>query len=474
MILIIGAGLAGLSAAYHIKDGDYIIVEKESEAGGLCRSMKVGGFTFDYAGHLLHINDPYFSSFITEVFPGVFTGHERRSFIYSKGVYTPYPFQINTFGLPRDAVFECLYGFVKARICERNGFSSMTTGERYKKNKGRNAEKNVKEIKKARKAREAKEAKEETEAEREEELSFKRWILKKFGVGFANHFLFPFNEKMYCRNLEELSSEWTNWSIPVPSLQDVMAGAIGIKKTSVGYNKTFLYPVSGGIEVLANRLASKCRNLLLDSEIDSIDLLKKEAHLRNGGFIRYGTLISTIPLDGLLSISRNIPEEIAGFGKHLKYVKVMNINIGFEGKLKNDFHWIYFPECNLPFYRVGFPTNFSKGVAPEGYSSLYAEVSLRGEETPDMESMTEELLEALIRLKIIENEKKIVVRDVNMLDPAYVVFDFFRKNNIEKIATALEKMDVITAGRFGGWDYLPMEGAFLAGQRAASVVLKSR
>lgn len=49
-VVILGAGLAGLSSAYHL-DADYEIYEKESEVGGLCRSRSVNGFVFDYAVH---------------------------------------------------------------------------------------------------------------------------------------------------------------------------------------------------------------------------------------------------------------------------------------------------------------------------------------------------------------------------------------------------------------------------------------
>ena len=54
MILIVGAGLAGLSTAFHLKGLPYRIFEKEKEIGGLCRSYQIDGFTFDLTGHLLH------------------------------------------------------------------------------------------------------------------------------------------------------------------------------------------------------------------------------------------------------------------------------------------------------------------------------------------------------------------------------------------------------------------------------------
>ena len=55
-VTIIGAGLTGLSSGFHLKQEgvDYHIYEKDASIGGLCRSIREGGFTFDYTGHLLH------------------------------------------------------------------------------------------------------------------------------------------------------------------------------------------------------------------------------------------------------------------------------------------------------------------------------------------------------------------------------------------------------------------------------------
>jgi phytoene dehydrogenase-like protein len=57
-IVILGAGLTGLSCAYHLRK-DYAIYERENEPGGLCRSNKKDGFVFDCTGHLLHFKTPY-------------------------------------------------------------------------------------------------------------------------------------------------------------------------------------------------------------------------------------------------------------------------------------------------------------------------------------------------------------------------------------------------------------------------------
>ncbi len=118
-IVIIGAGLTGLSTAYHFEKkgfSDFSIFEKESEIGGLCRSVQQDGFTFDYTGHLLHTSDTYFRKIIEELV-GIENLHTitRRSFIYSHDTFTPYPFQINLQGLPTKVIAECIEGFIKRK-----------------------------------------------------------------------------------------------------------------------------------------------------------------------------------------------------------------------------------------------------------------------------------------------------------------------------------------------------------------------
>jgi len=114
--LILGAGLAGLSAAASLPGEETLVLERESQVGGLCRSRVVDGFTFDCTGHLLHLRDPGIREMIHSLLPRAFESVERKSLIYSKGVYTGYPFQANTYGLPREVIRECVVGFVEALL----------------------------------------------------------------------------------------------------------------------------------------------------------------------------------------------------------------------------------------------------------------------------------------------------------------------------------------------------------------------
>ena len=118
-VVIIGAGLTGISTAYYLEKHnffDYIMVEKDDSIGGLCRSVYHDGFTFDYTGHLLHASDTGFRQLIHDVI-GIDTLNSiiRRSYIYSHESYSKYPFQINLYGLPSDVIAECIEGFVRRK-----------------------------------------------------------------------------------------------------------------------------------------------------------------------------------------------------------------------------------------------------------------------------------------------------------------------------------------------------------------------
>src|SRR5439155_972624 len=109
-IVIIGGGLAGLSAGYHLREYDPIVFEKEQAVGGLCRSFSQDGFTFDCTGHLIHLKNQYTKDLISRILPDAFGFHERLAAIYSKSTITPYPFQANTYGLPAEVIKECVVG----------------------------------------------------------------------------------------------------------------------------------------------------------------------------------------------------------------------------------------------------------------------------------------------------------------------------------------------------------------------------
>ena len=130
-------------------------------------------------------------------------------------------------------------------------------------------------------------------------------------------------------------------------------------------------------------------------------------------------------------------------------------------------HWIYFPEPEYSFYRVGFPTNMSTELAPRGTSALYVERSLLRDEPFDAGEVVERAVEDLRRAGLLRKGDRVIYSRVSVLDPAYVIYDRFRAQNLSKVHQTLHDLGIDSAGRFGSWEYSSMEGAILAGMELA-------
>src|SRR5437899_2891178 len=95
--LIIGGGLAGIAAGRVLGRGAHLL-EAQPRLGGLARTDFVDGFWFDWTGHWLHLRTAKWKAEVERLLPGGLLAVERQARIYSHGVLTPFPFQVNTFG----------------------------------------------------------------------------------------------------------------------------------------------------------------------------------------------------------------------------------------------------------------------------------------------------------------------------------------------------------------------------------------
>ena len=424
-VVVLGAGLTGLSAAYHL-GAPSVVIESEAEVGGLARTRVEDGFTFDCTGHLLHLKDPRVVALVDAILPDAFSRHERRALIFSKGVYTPYPFQANLHGLPPEVVQECVSGFVEALV---------------------------------RRAAEG-----EPDLSR---LTFGDWTARAFGAGIARHFLVPYNTKLWRTDLDEIECGWVSWSIPRPTLKEVLDGAFGATVRGLGYNPTFLYPRRGGISALPEALARRGAEVRLNETVTAVDAAARAVHLAGGRVVRYERLVSTLPLDRLLAITRGLPAGLPEIGGRLRAVRVLNISLGVDREGISGAHWIYFPEPDYSFYRVGFPSNLSSALAPRGCSSLYVERSLLRDEPFDAAEAMATAVEDLRRAGILWKGDRPIYRRLSVLDPAYVIYDRFRADNLPRVHDALNAVGIHSAGRFGAWEYSSMEGAIKTGMELA-------
>jgi len=413
-ILIIGGGLTGLVAAERLEQAgaSAVVLEREAEPGGACRSLEADGYVFDYTGHLLHVARTETEAYLAEL--GVWdrlTVHERRAAVVIGGRTTPYPVQINTHGLAPDVRRDCLLGFVQAWA--RDGG--------------------------------------------EEPADFRAWVLDRFGEGLAHHFFFPYNSKLYRAAPEELSLDWVGRYVPKPKLEEVVDGAFGLHSGAVGYNATFRYPSSGGIRMLPDAVARRVDNLQLQREVVHIHLGEGWVELAGGERLEWRHLVSTISLPALMGcIVDQLPEDVAGARSALRWVRVLNLALGVEGAAPSDEHWLYFPDPELPFYRVGFPSNHGE-LAPAGHHTVSVELSL----DPDggnVEELAGAAEKVLVDIDLLD-PAAVRVRRVTVLDPAYVVFDHQRREAVALLRRFLRRHGVTLAGRWAEWKYSAMEDA---------------
>jgi len=405
MIIILGAGLTGLSIAYHLREKgiDFVIIEKEKEAGGLCRSIKSKNYIFDYTGHFLHTKSDYAKSFVEKLIPGI-PEVKRKSFIYLKGNLVPYPFQANVAYLP---LFDRLKSILSYYFRKRN---------------------------------------------RPENLA--EWILTNFGRGMSELFFLPYNEKLWKYPLSKITPDFITSYAPLVSVLK--------SKKDIGYNVEFLYP-ERGIGELTSALSNELE--ITHGEVYKID---KNFVIFDSEKIRYEYIISTIPLPELLSmlyLGENIPVNM----NSLVWNSVLCINFGIKGDISLPlkgllgFHWIYFPEKHFPFYRIGSYSNISPLMTPEGCSSLWVEVSYR-ERRPE-KNIIDEIIDILSDLGLLSQNNAIDHIVPVDIPYAYPIYNKDRDKILKNLYSFLDKYKIKPAGRFGAWKYSYMGESILEGKR---------
>jgi protoporphyrinogen oxidase len=438
VIVILGTGLAGLSAAYHLRQAgrtDLTLIDKEAKLGGLTRSEHVDGYTFDYTGHFLHFRRPDIQTWVTSLCGEHLHQVARRAWIYSLGTYTPYPFQANTYGLPAEVIKECLLGFIEASA------GAKTNGQ--------------------------------VEGD-PAETSFEDWILSTFGQGIAKYFMIPYNTKLWTIPPREMTCEWMGRFVPRPSLAEVVEGAlVDRREKPFGYNAFFWYPLSGGIAVLPNAIAAGAGPVRLGLEVVGIDLRRRRVSIRDGEPIEYETLITTLPLSRLVRLLQPIPDPVRQAGARLRNNSVLSINIGVEGRQVSDHNWVYFPEPEFTFYRLGFPTNSSPNMAPPGASSVTAEVSFSDDHPIDRAETVRRVKKDLERVGILRPGDRIGVEVCFEIPCAYVLYDRERKRSVAEVRQFLRGHGIHSIGRYGSWEYSSMEDAIVQGKDAAAEILRA-
>lgn len=422
-VVVLGAGLTGLSAAYHLRR-PALLVERGPQVGGHARSARQDGFTFDVTGHWLHLREPQTRALVEGLFaPGELVSVERRTRVATHGALLAYPFQANLHGLPLEVVQECLVGFLEAR--ER-----AARGE-------------------------------------QPESTFEAFAEARFGRGIARHFFVPYNTKLWGMHPNRLTAEWVSRYIPIPDAAQVIGGAIGLAQEGLGYNANFLYPAAGGIDALPRRLAAALPatvQTVMGCDVEAVDPGRRRVKLTAEADWRgYAALISTIPLPELVRRIVGVPAAVRDAAAALRWVRWRYLDVATRRQVPVDYHWAYVPELRYPFFRVGVYSNAVASMAPPGCSSLYVELSER-EGPVDLPAV----LAALVEVGALAAVDDVLFTAEREIEYAYVVFDDHHAAATRTIFAWLAQVGIHSCGRYGAWVYNSMEDSVIQGREAAS------
>ena len=442
-VVILGGGLTGISTAVHLR-APWVLFERDERLGGHARTDQREGYRFDKTGHWLHLRDPAVKQMVDELLPGQMVPIARRARIFSHGVLTRYPFQANLHGLPPEVIKECLLGVIEAKVAAASATSPSATPGAAPSGAVASA------------------------GGAEEPGNFEEYCLRHFGAGISKHFMIPYNEKIWGVHPREITAAWCSRFVPLPNLEQVIAGAVGAGPPEMGYNQSFLYPKAGGIETFTRALQTRMAGGQVHTRAnpDTVDWRRREVVV-GGERIPYRALVATIPLPELLKRMPDLPVEIEAEAARLRCTTLRYLNIGARGKPRSDWHWIYVPEKRYPFYRVNVFSTAMPNMAPEGCSSICVEMADRG---PVTETSIRDTTAALVAAGALGKAEDLVFADEKQIEYAYVVFDQHYYQATRTIFTFLESKGIFPRGRYGAWTYNAMEDCVLAGREVAALI----
>lgn len=320
--LILGAGPAGLTFANRLRQlgiSDFLILEKEKTAGGLCRSKTVDGFPLDVGGgHFLDIKRPKVNEFLFGFMPEEeWIKYNRDSRIEINGMVIGHPIESNIWQMKTEDQVIYLKSIASA---------GCNIGNRPPK-------------------------------------LFIDWIYWKLGARIAEDYMVPYNQKIFGQELNQLGTYWLE-KLPDVSFEETLLSCI--EKRPYGAqagHAQFYYPKKYGYGELWLRMADRViKNIEYNKSVVGIDFDKKYVRVADGTQYEAETIVTTIPWLEFKEIA-GMPEEIV---QDIKRLKFSSIQIEYFAKnLDTPCHWIYCPDLSLPYHRILVRHNFCRGA--KGY-----------------------------------------------------------------------------------------------------------
>lgn len=418
-IVILGGGIAGISASYHLKENGFesTVYEKNKSWGGLCDNFLIGNnFLFDTFVHLSFTDSEYVQKLFSK--SSNYLLHKAISSNYYKGFWLKHPAQNNLAQLSTDEKVKIIIDFV-------NKPSGQTPEDYYE------------------------------------------WLILQFGEYFTNNFPRKYTLKYWTVHPKYLSTDWLNNRFSLPSLDKLLKGAFEVQEENFYYAQEMRYPISGGYKAFLNYMADHV-NFQINKTAILIDTKNRRIDFSDGTNEYYEKLISSIPLPELVKIIKDAPPKVKHASGKLWATSGQLVSFGFDRPdiPKNIWFYIYDEEI-LPA-RAYSPSIKSPNNVPDGKSSLQFETYFSKNKPARLKngSLIEHIVEKCTKMGLF-SLNDIEVTDYREISYANVVFDFERESNLNIVHKYLDEIGVSYIGRFGEWDYLWSDQSLLSGKKKA-------
>lgn len=312
--IILGAGPSGLSFANRLLEKgekSFLVLEKESEAGGLCRNKIVDGNPLDIGGgHFLDLKNKRVLGFVFRFMPKKeWDTFDRISTIRLNDIELDYPFESNIWQFPKEEQLKYLVSISQA---------GCNIGKKMPK-------------------------------------KFIDWISWKLGNEIAKDYMIPYNKKIWSINLNKLGTYWL-YKLPNVSVEDTLWACLNKKPAGkMPAHGKFLYPKKFGYGEVWKRMARKLgQHLIVDEKVNFIDLKNKMVNKK----YKASKIINTVPWKEFSEKSA-FPKAIKN---EIKKLKFGSIRISYESKHeKTKAHWTYIPDETISYHRILYRSNFCRG-----------------------------------------------------------------------------------------------------------------
>lgn len=421
---IIGAGPTGLGAARRLTElgaHNFVVLEKNAYAGGLAASFRdERGYTWDIGGHVVFSHYEYFDRMHDDLLGADQLRHQRKACVRSSGTWVPYPFQNNIRHLPREAKWQCVRGLLPGR--RPDGPPE----------------------------------------------NFREWIHCVFGEGIGEVFLWPYNFKVWAIDPARMNASWVGERVSIVELEGVLKNILlELDDSAWGPNNTFSFPAFGGTgEVYRRQAARLSDRIRYGQAVTGVDAEQKALTLAGGETVRYKHLLSTGPLDLLMTGQlAQAPDGLRNKAAGLKHNGVFVAGVGVDERFglpesmgggRDDRCWMYFPESDCPFYRVTNFHNYAPANAPgPGKSAFLCETSFSEHKHEDLSGIMARTVQGLVNTTLLPEAalSKVESRFELAVDYGYPIPCLERDGILRAVQPWLEERGIYSRGRFGGWKY---------------------